>query len=60
MVQANHTAVGLVSLSEDFGFEMGSCFWKRNVGIQEVFSVETLSRHMTACVVYVIEYTKCI
>jgi hypothetical protein len=45
--------------SEDFGFEMISCFRKRKVGIREFSSIETKSCHTFTRVVYVIGYTKC-
>jgi hypothetical protein len=38
---------------------MVSCFRKRNVGICELSSIVTKSRHTTTRVVYVIGYTKC-
>jgi hypothetical protein len=38
---------------------MAFCFWKRNVGIHDISSIETKSHHITTRVVYVIGYTKC-
>jgi hypothetical protein len=59
-VQANHTTVGSVSsFKKKICFEMVSHFWKHNIGICELSSIGTRSRHITTCVVYVIGYTKC-
>ncbi len=59
MVQANHTNVVRWVHPKIFGFDMVSCFRKRNVGIREFSSIETKSRHTFTRVVYVIGYTKC-
>jgi hypothetical protein len=59
MVQANHTTVVWSVRPKIFGFEMVSCFWKRNVGICQFSYIETISRHTFTHVVYVIGYTKC-